>query len=103
MKTPSARARHQQRLGDLGRGHPQPAERNDHGDAIRRGAVLDPTRSGRPIGQTRFALDPVAANLLTCTTHADPGGLGRRPQRPSLIHDPTSKHTRPLQLSAALR
>jgi hypothetical protein len=72
-----------------------PAERNDHGDAIRRGAVVDPTRSGRPIGQTRFALDPVAANLLTCTTHADPGGLGRRPQRPSLIHDPTSKHTPP--------
>jgi len=35
------RARHQQRLGDLGRGHPQPAERNDHGDAIRRGAVVD--------------------------------------------------------------
>jgi hypothetical protein len=77
------RQRHPQRLGDLGRRHPQLPQRHDHRDPVSRCAVSDPPRRRRPVRKPCITFEPVAANPLPSAAHADPGGLGRRRQRPT--------------------
>ena len=82
------RQRHPQRLGDLGGGEAQPAQRHDQLDPLAGRAVGDPPRRGRAIAQATLALQPVAPNPRTTTAHTDSGGRGRRRQSPPLKHNP---------------
>ncbi len=43
--------------------------------------------------QSRLAFEPIAADPLARTAHADTGGLGRRRQRPTFDHDPLHEPT----------
>src|SRR5207253_2369401 len=78
------RERHPERLRDLCCGEAQPAKLDDHLDPVGRCAVGDPLRRRRAIQQPSLSLQTVASNPLTRTPHADPGGLGRRGQRPTI-------------------
>jgi hypothetical protein len=65
-------------------------------------AELAAMRRRRAIKQARLALAPIAADPLPSTAHADPRGLGRRGQRPSLNQHPLTQQPAATQLSAAL-
>jgi hypothetical protein len=85
------RERHPERLRDLCSGEAQPAQLHNHRDSILGRAIRDLPRRRAAITQTLLAFQPVAANPLPRTTHADPGGLGRRGQRPTINKHPHSK------------
>jgi hypothetical protein len=81
------RERHRQQLGDLGRGHPQAAQGDDRRDAIGGSAIRDMTRRRGAISEPVLARGAVTVDPLPCAADADPGGPGRRRQRPTLDDD----------------
>src|SRR5262249_26368296 len=82
------RDRHAEQLGDLGTGEAQPPHRDDQPDPLLRRPVGDAPRPRRAIEQAALAFEPVPADPLARAADADPGGLGRRRQRPTLADHP---------------
>ena len=83
--------RHPEALGDLGAGHPQPAQRLDDLDAIGRRAMRDAMRRRGAIAQPGLALGAVARDPLRARALADFGRLGGLRQRPPVRED-TNDH-----------
>src|SRR5438876_3705892 len=82
------RERHLERVGDLGGGETQAAQGDDRLHPLSGRAVRDVPRCRGTIDESRLALQAVAAYPLASAAHADAGGLGRSPQRPSLDDNP---------------
>jgi len=81
------RDRHPEPLGDLPAPQPLATERRDRLHTLVRGALRDPVRSRGAVEQTLLTLLSIAPPPLRDRAHADPGGLGRRAQRPTLPLD----------------
>jgi len=84
------RERHRERLGDLGRGHPQSAQLHDHRDPIRRRPVGNAPRRRRPVQEPSIAITP-PADPLARTAHTDPGSPRSLRQRPTILNNTTSE------------
>jgi len=55
--------RYRERLGDLGRRHPEPPQCRDHSDAVGGRAIGNPTRRRGTIRQALLTPKPVVADL----------------------------------------
>ena len=90
------RERHQQRFGDLGTREPEPAQRDDHGNTFRRGAVGDLMGRRGAIRESLLAFRVIAVDPLTSTADADASGISCRRHRPPLLKHSPSEQPAPL-------
>jgi len=87
---------HVQALGDLSASHPQTPQRRDHVDTLIRRARGTPLRCRGAIQQPMLTFQAKASDPLAGRALADPGGLRRPRQRPTLPQRPINQQLAPL-------